>query len=103
KLRDAGALGPGRVIGVLGIGGLGGYAVQYAQMLGGGAKGVAFARNPDKLAIAKNYGADHIIKIKDKSSNEISKEISNATRPADLVAIIECAWAYPMNLISFII
>src|SRR5262249_24579284 len=29
KLRDAGALGPGRVIGVLGIGGLGGYAVQY--------------------------------------------------------------------------
>src|SRR5262249_45438673 len=29
KLRDAGALGPGRVIGVLGIGGLGGHAVQY--------------------------------------------------------------------------
>src|SRR5262245_10337594 len=58
KLRDAGALGPGRVIGVLGIGGLGGYAVQYAQLLGGGAKVVAFARNPDKLAIAKNYGAD---------------------------------------------
>src|SRR5262249_29569046 len=56
KLRDAGALGPGRVIGVLGIGGLGGYAVQYAQLLGGGAKVVAFARNPDKLAIAKNYG-----------------------------------------------
>src|SRR5262245_33536597 len=47
---------PGRVIGVLGIGGLGGYAVQYAQLLGGGAKVVAFARNPDKLAIAKNYG-----------------------------------------------
>src|SRR5262249_43977384 len=45
KLRDAGALGPGRVIGVLGIGGLGGYAVQYAQLLGGGAKVVAFARN----------------------------------------------------------
>src|SRR5262245_57565653 len=56
KLRDAGALGPGRVIGVLGIGGLGGYAVQYAQLLGGGAKVVAFARNPNKLAIAKNYG-----------------------------------------------
>src|SRR5262245_49552165 len=91
KLRDAGALGPGRVIGVLGIGGLGGYAVQYAQLLGGGAKVVAFARNPDKLAIAKNYGADHIINIKDKSSNDIAKELSNATGQADLDAIIDCA------------
>ena len=53
KLRDAGALGPDRVLGVFGIGGLGGYAVQYAKLLGGGATVVAFARNPDKLAIAE--------------------------------------------------
>src|SRR5262249_10776198 len=50
KLRDAGALTPDRVLGVFGIGGLGGYAVQYAKLLGSGAKVVAFARNPDKLA-----------------------------------------------------
>jgi propanol-preferring alcohol dehydrogenase len=101
KLRDAGALGPGRVIGVLGIGGLGGYAVQYAQLLGGGAKVVAFARNPDKLAIAKNYGADHIINIKDKSSNDIAKELSNATGQADLDAIIDCAGAEQMMQLGF--
>jgi len=34
KLRDAGALGPNRVLGVFGVGGLGGYAVQYAKLLG---------------------------------------------------------------------
>lgn len=38
KLRDAGALGPGRIVGVFGVGGLGSYAVQYAKLLGGGAK-----------------------------------------------------------------
>src|SRR5262245_35846146 len=43
KLRDAGALGPDRVFGVFGIGGLGSYAVQYAKILGGGARVVAFA------------------------------------------------------------
>src|SRR5262245_42116444 len=60
KLRDAGALGPGRLLGVFGIGGLGAYAVQYARLLGSGSTVVAFARNLEKLAIAKEYGADHI-------------------------------------------
>jgi alcohol dehydrogenase, propanol-preferring len=33
KLRDAGALGPDRVLGVFGLGGLRGYAIQYAKLL----------------------------------------------------------------------
>src|SRR5262245_51729129 len=53
KLRDAGALAPDRVLGVFGIGGIGAYAVQYARLLGSGVKVVAFARNSDKLAVAK--------------------------------------------------
>jgi propanol-preferring alcohol dehydrogenase len=32
KLRDAGAMGPDRLVGIFGIGGLGSYAVQYANM-----------------------------------------------------------------------
>src|SRR6516165_7883883 len=67
KLRDAGALAAGRVVGVFGIGGLGGYAVQFAKLLGGGTTVVAFARNAEKLAVAKEYGADHVISIKGKS------------------------------------
>jgi alcohol dehydrogenase, propanol-preferring len=101
KLRDAGALGPNRVLGVFGVGGLGGYAVQYAKLLGGGATVVALARNPDKLAIAREYGADHIISIKDKSLADIGKELSRATGQGELDAIIDCAGAPEMMQLGF--
>jgi propanol-preferring alcohol dehydrogenase len=96
KLRDAGALGPDRVMGVFGIGGLGGYAVQYAKILGAGTKIVALARNPDKLAVAKEYGADYIINIKGKTSGDIAKELSQATGRNDIDAAIDCAGAPEM-------
>src|SRR5262245_60297940 len=79
KIRDAGGLGPDRVIGVFGIGGLGTYAVQYAKLLGAGATVVALARNPGKLAMAKQYGADHVIDIKGKSASDVGKELKKAT------------------------
>ncbi len=101
KLRDAGALGANRVLGVFGIGGLGAYAVQYAKLLGGGATVVAFARNPDKLAIATDYGADHVIAIKGKSSADISKELNKATGQNELDAIIDCAGAPEMLRLGF--
>ncbi len=93
KLRDAGALAAGRVLGVFGVGGLGGYAVQYARLLGGGATVVALARNPDKLAVAKEYGADHVIGIMGKSPADVGMELADATGQADLDAVIDCAGA----------
>ncbi|MBX3439994.1 MAG: NAD(P)-dependent alcohol dehydrogenase [Planctomycetaceae bacterium] len=96
KLRDARALGPGRLLGVFGIGGLGGYAVQYARLLGSGSTVVAFARNLDKLAVAKEYGADHILCIKDKSPSDVSRELTQATGHGELDAIIDCAGAPEM-------
>jgi alcohol dehydrogenase, propanol-preferring len=96
KLRDAGALGPNRVMGVFGVGGLGAYAVQYAQLLGGGARVVAFARNAEKLALAKEYGADYIINIKGKAPADVAKELGKATGQKDLDAIIDCAGAPEM-------
>ena len=101
KLRDAGALAPDRVLGVFGIGGLGGYAVQYAKLLGSGAKVVAFARNPDRLAVARQYGADHIINIKGKSSADIGQELNVATRQRDLDAIIDCTGAPGVLQLAF--
>src|SRR5262249_45071356 len=87
KLRDAGALGPDRVIGVFGIGGLGSYAVQYAKILGSGARVVAFARNADKLAVAKDYGADYAISIRNKTTTQIATELSKAAAQDFLDAI----------------
>ncbi|HEY1121823.1 MAG TPA: zinc-binding dehydrogenase, partial [Haloferula sp.] len=101
KLRDAGALGPGRVLGVVGIGGLGAYAVQYAKLLGGGATVVAFARHPDKLAVAAEYGADHVISTKGKSTADIRKELNGAIGQGELDAVIDCAGAAEMIRTGF--
>jgi propanol-preferring alcohol dehydrogenase len=86
---------------VFGIGGLGAYAVQYAKLLGGGAKVVAFARNPDKLAIAKQYGADHTINIKGKSPADISQELIAGTGQRDIDAIIDCTGAAQVLQLAF--
>lgn len=101
KLRDAGALGPNRVLGVFGIGGLGAYAVQYAKLLGGGATVVAFARNPGKLAIAEEYGVDHAISLKGKSPADIAKELAKATGQGELDAVIDCTGAPEMVQLAF--
>jgi alcohol dehydrogenase, propanol-preferring len=58
KLRAAGVIGPDRVMAVFGASGLGSYAAQYAKLLSSGSTIVAFARNEEKLAIAKERGAD---------------------------------------------
>ena len=93
KLRDAGALGPGRVVGVMGVGALGTYAVQYAKLLGAGATVVAFARNPDKLDLAKELGADHTINIAGRSLDDVRAELLAATGHDGIDAGIDCAGA----------
>jgi D-arabinose 1-dehydrogenase-like Zn-dependent alcohol dehydrogenase len=57
-LRHSGA-GPGETVAVLGIGGLGHLAVQYAERLG--FKTVAVARGEDKAPLARQLGAHHYI------------------------------------------
>ncbi len=101
KIRDAGGLGPDRVIGVFGVGGLGAYAVQYAKLLGAGSRVVAFARSPDKLALATKYGADHTIAVKGKSAGDISAELQQATGQKKLDAIIDCVGAPEMMQLGF--
>lgn len=101
KLRDAGALGPDRVLAVFGVGGLGAYAVQYAKLLGGGAKVVAFARHPDKLAVAREYGADHVISTKGKSAADIRTELTRSVGTGELDAVIDCAGATEMIRTGF--
>jgi alcohol dehydrogenase, propanol-preferring len=93
KLRDAGALGPDRVMAVVGIGGLGAYAVQYAKLFSSGATIVAFGRNDEKLAVAKEYGADHVINIKDKSIGDIRAELDRATGHREIDAAVDCVGA----------
>jgi len=57
-LRNSGA-GPGDVVAVVGIGGLGHLGVQYARKLG--FKTVAIDRHQDKASLAEQLGAQHYI------------------------------------------
>jgi alcohol dehydrogenase, propanol-preferring len=93
KLRAAGVLGPDRVMAVIGASGLGSYAVQYAKLLSAGASVVAFARNEEKLAIARQRGADHVINTRGKSVGNLSDELMKLTGKRKLDAVIDCVGA----------
>ena len=93
KLRQAGVVGPDRVFAVIGAGGLGTYAVQYAKLLSSGATVVAFARSEEKLAIAKEFGADHVINTRGKSLTDIRAELLKETGRREIDAAIDCVGA----------
>jgi len=93
KLVAAGAVGPGRTLAVIGAGGLGVYAVQYAKLLGAGATVVALARSDEKLAVAKTNGADHVVNTRGRSAAEVGEQLRRLTGRAELDAIIDCVGA----------
>ncbi|MDR5816947.1 zinc-binding dehydrogenase [Caballeronia sp. LZ033] len=72
------------------------YAVQYAKILGAGARVIAFARNPEKLAIAREYGADDIVDIKGKPAADIGRELHQLVGRNDIDAAMDCAGAPEM-------
>ena len=63
-LRHWGA-GPGKKVGIVGIGGLGHMGVKLSHALG--AHTVAFTTSPDKAAEAKRLGADEVVVSKDEA------------------------------------
>jgi len=93
KLAKAGVLGPGRTIAVLGAGGLGVYAVQYARLLGAGATVVAMARTDDKLEVARQNGADYTINTRDKSPEDVRHELEKLTGRGEIDGVIDCVGA----------
>jgi len=91
KLRDAGKLGAGRIVVINGIGGLGGYGVQYARLLGGGATVVGFARSDEKLAMAREGGADHTVNVRAKTVEDVQDELEDLTGRRTVDAVLDCA------------
>lgn len=76
---------------VTGVGGLGGYGVQYAGLLSGGATVVAFARSEDKLAMARENGAQHTVNVRDKSAEKVQDELEELTGRRTVEAVLDCA------------
>lgn len=82
-------LGPGKSIAIIGMGGLGTYAVQYARILSTGSTVLALDRNDDKLDLARRNGADHVINTKGKNSEDIRAEVKKATGRNEVNAVID--------------
>lgn len=88
KVKDI--LGPGKSIGIIGIGGLGSYGIQYAKIFSSGASVIAFGRNNQKLELAQNFGADYIVNIKDKNLESIQREVNSITDNKRIDIILDC-------------
>lgn len=64
--------GPGKKVGVMGLGGLGHMGVKFAHALG--AETTVFSHSPEKEADAKRMGADHFILTKDTTALDKYKQ-----------------------------
>lgn len=71
SLRRTGA-GPGDLVAILGIGGLGHLGVQFAVKMG--FRTVAIARGPEKGELARQQGAHHYI---DSAASDVAGELQN--------------------------
>jgi 2-desacetyl-2-hydroxyethyl bacteriochlorophyllide A dehydrogenase len=71
---------------IVGAGGLGLHAVQIAKLCG--ARVLVADRNPDALALAKHYGADHVL-----SADGAAKAVSELTAGQGADAVIEIVGA----------
>jgi propanol-preferring alcohol dehydrogenase len=83
-------LGPGKVIAVMGIGGLGYYAVQYAKILGQTSKIIAFDRQDERLELAETIGADFTINTSKYEKQKIKEQILTATNGRGVDIVIDC-------------
>ena len=85
-------LGPGKNIGIVGIGGLGYYALQYAKILGQSADVIAFDRKDEKIDLAKEIGADFTIN-NSVDFSKVKEEVSAITKGKGIDVIIDCVGA----------
>ena len=58
--------GPGKKVGIMGLGGLGHMGLKFAHALG--AETTVFSHSPEKVSDAKTMGADHFVVTKDMKS-----------------------------------
>lgn len=85
-LKDRAALQPGETVAVLGAaGGAGLAAVEIAKMLG--ARVVAVASTPEKLAICRDHGADLTV---DYAAGDLKQALRDVTGGAGVDVIYDC-------------
>jgi len=85
-LKDRGRIAPGETVAVLGAsGGAGLAAVEIANALG--ARVIAVASSPEKLAVCRAYGADDLI---DYSAGDLRDQLKAATGGRGVDIVYDC-------------
>lgn len=78
-------LGPGRRLGIIGVGGLGHMAIQIAKALSPATQLVAIDVSQDKLAMARDLGAEHTV----EGSGDVGEAVKALTDGEGLDAIVD--------------
>ena len=82
-------LGPRKVIAIMGIGGLGYYAVQYAKILGQASNVLALDKQDEKLQLAQTVGADFTIDTSKYEKYQLKEEVLKATNGRGVDVVID--------------
>jgi propanol-preferring alcohol dehydrogenase len=88
KIRHT--LGPNKVIAVMGIGGLGYYAVKYAKILGQISDIIALDRQDERLHLSETVGADFTINTSKYEKQKIKEQVLTATNGRGVDIVIDC-------------
>ena len=86
-------LGPSKVMAIMGISGLGYYAIQYAKILGQTSTVIALDRRDEKLQLARTVAADFTVNTSKYQKQQLREEVLKATNRKGVDVVIDCVGA----------
>ena len=78
---------------IMGISGLGYYAIQYAKILGQTSTVIALDRRDEKLQLARTVGADFTVNTSKYQKQQLREEVLKATNRKGVDVVIDCVGA----------
>ena len=86
-------LGPSKAMAIMGISGLGYYAIQYAKILGQTSTVIALDRRDEKLQLARTVAADFTVNTSRYQKQQLREEVLKATNRKGVDVVIDCVGA----------
>lgn len=86
-------LGPSKAMAIMGISGLGYYAIQYAKILGQKSTVIALDRRDEKLQLARTVAADFTVNTSKYQKQQLREEVLKATNRKGVDVVIDCVGA----------
>ena len=86
-------LGPSKAMAIMGISGLGYYAIQYAKILGQTSTVIALDRRDEKLQLARTVAADFTVNSSRYQKQQLREEVLKATNRKGVDVVIDCVGA----------